>query len=51
MFDDNVCNYIYEIKHDLDNNYMNNITLKQRIKYHVEVSSCREFKRNFIFHH
>jgi AraC-like DNA-binding protein len=51
LFDEkpNVCNYIYEIKHDLDNNYMNNITLKQlESKYHIsKYQICREFKKKF----
>ncbi|NLO38217.1 MAG: helix-turn-helix transcriptional regulator [Ruminiclostridium sp.] len=45
----NVYDYVYEIKHDLDYNYMNNITLKQlEIKYHIsKYQICREFKKQF----
>jgi len=44
-----ICNYIYEIKHDLDYNYMDNITLEHlEQKYHIsKYQICREFTKCF----
>ncbi len=45
-----ICDYIYQIKHDFDCNYMEDVSLELlEQKYHVsKYHICREFKKRFL---